>query len=121
MTDSETKITQNQKIIGAIVIFVIFFSAILLIMRFSAPRAVMAQIKIEATTSWSGSIGSDIEGFWTVEGDGDETFNIEGIVISCAIQKETTYGYLEVSILKNGKIVKSQYTTAEYGIVSIAD
>ena len=121
MTETESKITQQQKIIGSIIIFFMVIVIIFVIRHAVTPKMIIAQIEIESSTSWSGSIGSDKEGFWTVEGEGCEIYNVEGTIISCAIQKQTTNGYLRVSIIKNGDVVKTQQTTAEYGVVSITD
>lgn len=80
----------------------------------------VAQIKIESDTSWGGSIGSMEEGWRTVQGHGDKTFDVKGSIISCCVQKDTVEGYLRVSIIKDGKTVKQQ-PTAAYGVVSLGD
>jgi len=74
--------------------------------------------------SWSGSIG-DIGTTISIEGIGSTTYTLNKnpqSVISATIQKE--YGLkdepLTVQILKNGEIVKSGTTKAEYGVVSIS-
>lgn len=125
MTEIKPQLTLGQKIIVVIVIFTIVFGVTFTITYFlltpSSPSIDIAQIRIESDTSWSGSIGSLEEGYRTVEGSDDQTFNVEGSIISCSIQKQTTHGYLRISIIKNGKVVKTQQTTAEYGVVTIAD
>lgn len=41
-------------------------------------------------------------------------------IVSCAFQKTSESGSLKVEILKGGKMVNSSYTTADYGVVSVA-
>ncbi|MCD6491259.1 MAG: hypothetical protein J7K59_03080 [Candidatus Korarchaeota archaeon] len=77
-------------------------------------------IKIKSDTRWSGSIGSVEEGQWSVEGSGNETFTVHGTIASACIQKSTSFGYLQVSIYKDGKLVARQETTASYGVVAVS-
>lgn len=69
-----------------------------------------------------GNIGDD--GKYTaksVNGSKDETYYVKGQSVSCTFQKESKSGTLTVEILKNGKSVKKEQTTADYGVVTIAE
>ena len=83
------------------------------------PKVVTFTIRIESDTYWMGVIGADGSST-TVEGWGDETFEVTGTIVSAVIQKQTEYGYLTVTILRKGKILDSQTTTAPYGVVSVS-
>jgi opacity protein-like surface antigen len=66
-------------------------------------------------TSSGGSISRSVDDTTPVE------YYIGGAdIVSCTFQKSGESGTLKVEILKGGKVVSSEYTTADYGVVSIA-
>lgn len=111
------KITATHIIVGVIV-FLLIFGAIF---YFSIPkeRTVRFTIRIESNTDWAGSIGADGSS-WTIEGYGSETRKVTGTIAVAVIQKQTDYGYLTVTILRDEKVLDSQTTTAAYGVVSVS-
>lgn len=71
--------------------------------------------------SWIGSYG-DESGSQSVQGSGDETFQITGNpkTVSATFQKKSEFGpTLTVQILKNGVVVETRSTDAKYGVVSV--
>jgi hypothetical protein len=110
-----TQITLTHIIVG-ILIFIVLVGAIY---YFSTPKVSTFSIKIESNTSWSGSIGADGSSR-TIEGYGSETWKVTGTIAVAVIQKQTEYGYLTVSILRDGRVLDSQTTTAAYGVVSVS-
>ena len=54
------------------------------------------------------------------EYSGSETWKVTGTIAVAVIQKDTEYGYLTVSIRRDGKVLDSQTTTAAYGVVSVS-
>lgn len=83
------------------------------------------QVKIIYDGSWSGSIlnGSSSSSY---SGDGNETINITNSsdysTVSATIQKQGGNSRdLKVQIIRDGEVKKEENTTAEYGVVSIAD
>jgi hypothetical protein len=76
-------------------------------------------IVIDSDTNWSGSIGG-LGGQSTQSGSGHATFTIHSSLVSTCIQKQTTNGYLTVSITKNNQVIASQTTNSEYGVVAVS-
>jgi hypothetical protein len=56
----------------------------------------------------------------SVEGIIPETYTAEGMSVSCAFQKQSP-GTLRVTVKRNGQVMKVEQTTAEYGMVTIAN
>ncbi|MDE4078403.1 hypothetical protein OTK55_05180 [Methanosphaera sp. Vir-13MRS] len=88
-------------------------------------KATGTQVKIIYDGSWSGSIlnGSSSSSY---SGDGNETINITNSsdysTVSATIQKQGGNSRdLKVQIIRDGEVKKEENTTAEYGVVSIAD
>ncbi len=80
------------------------------------------QVKVIYSGSWSGCYG-DIGSLKSVEGTGTETFTISNpeFIVSASIQKkDDTDRTLTVEILKNGAVVKSESTSAAYGVVLLS-
>lgn len=79
-------------------------------------------VKVTSDDSWSGSIYDD-SGSRSVEGTGNKEFDLGSNpgIVSVTFQKSGSSGSLTVEIIKNGEIVKSQTTTAEYGVVSVSE
>lgn len=73
-------------------------------------------VKIDSDTRWSGTIG----GSATRTGEGAATFTINSAMASACIQKQTDYGYLTVTIIKNGEIIASQTTNDSFGVVAVS-
>lgn len=83
------------------------------------PKAATFTIEIQSTTSWAGSIGADASSS-SVEGSGNRSFQVYGTIAVAVIQKQTEYGSLTVRILRDGRVLDSQTTTAAYGVVSVS-
>ncbi|KAF5432307.1 hypothetical protein C5S35_17305 [Candidatus Methanophagaceae archaeon] len=80
------------------------------------------QLKVIYSGSWSGSYG-DIESLKSVDGTGTETFTISDpeFIVSASVQKkDDSSRTLTVEILKNGAVVKSESTSAAYGVVLLS-
>lgn len=80
-----------------------------------------ATILIYSNTEWSGSVmGSDLSS-GTREGYGDSKFHVDCTIGSATatIQKGTADGYLIISIIQYADLLKTEYTIAQYGVVSI--
>ena len=67
-----------------------------------------------ADTAFGGSISKSEEGKIPAE------YEVYGITVSCVFQKKGEDGFMHVEIQKEGELIKSGYTSAAYGIVSIA-
>lgn len=101
-------------------LFIILIVAVPIIWWWSlTPKAATFTIQIESDTSWAGSIGADGSSR-SIEGSRSETWSVTGTIAVAVIQKQTEYGYLRVSILKDGRVLDSQTTTAAYGVVSVS-
>ena len=61
-----------------------------------------------------GSSSRSVDGYTPAE------YTVRGYIVSCAFQKMGERGLLKVEILKGGEVVNSSYTTAAYGMVSVA-
>lgn len=68
---------------------------------------------MEVTTD-SHSTSRSVDGTTPVE------YQVYGMIISCCFQNQNDYGMLSVEILYKGKVIKSSYTTADYGVVTVA-
>jgi ribosomal protein L37E len=127
-TPQETKvqpqISTKTMVIGLLVFFLligIIWGAIWWWTFSSTPslRKSTFHIVIESDTSWMGSIGGDGSSK-SISGYGSATYDVTGYIVSAAIQKQTSYGYLTVKIVRDGKILDSQTTTAPYGVVTVS-
>ena len=56
----------------------------------------------------------------SIEGTVPAEYTIKGAIASVVFQKKERNGTLRVEIVRDGKVVKSAETSAEYGVVSIA-
>ncbi len=56
----------------------------------------------------------------SVDGTTPAEYTVKGYIVSCIFQKASEYGSLSVEIIKDGKVIASEYTTADYGVVSVA-
>ena len=125
-TKQKTEIS-TEKIVAGIIVFFIFIAIIWGVVWLTTPKIEVPEsstatfyIEIESDTSWMGSIGGDGSSR-SIDGHGSQTWKLTGYtVVSAVIQKTTEYGYLTVRILKDGKIVDSQTTTAAYGVVTVS-
>jgi type II secretory pathway pseudopilin PulG len=81
----------------------------------------IAVVEIISDTKWSGSILDSSFDSATRDGSGNTKIPIVCYgIYSLSFQKQTDYGKLFVSVIKDGVTIDSQYTTAQYGIVSLA-
>ncbi|MFZ2071509.1 MAG: CFI-box-CTERM domain-containing protein [Halobacteriota archaeon] len=106
--------------IVVLVMFGLIASSILLVQ--ASPYTV--EIRVEGTSglSFSGSYG-DLGSQKSVDGTVPKTYTIEnpeGDIVSAVFQKQERGGELTVKLVKDGKVVKSESTTAEYGVVSVS-
>ncbi len=72
-------------------------------------------IKVDSDTKWSGTIG----GSSTRTGFGSTSFTINSAMASACLQKQTDYGYLTVTILKNDEVVASDTTSDSFGVIVV--
>lgn len=84
------------------------------------------QIKVSGTDGlpFSGSYMVVMSGGQSVSKSVDDTvpteYSVEGMIVSVVFQKKTENGFLKVEILRDGEVLNSSYTTAAYGLVSVA-
>lgn len=82
------------------------------------------QVRITTEGSWSGALGTT-GSTTTYDGTGSKTIDLDGSsyeMVTTSIQKQGGGSdELKVEIIKDGKVVKEGSTTAQYGVVSIAD
>ena len=81
------------------------------------------QIQIDYSGSWSGSY-SDESGTQSIDGTGSKTINASSsdITTTAVIQKQAGNSKkLTVNIIKDGNVVATKSTTAEYGVVTVTD
>jgi hypothetical protein len=82
-----------------------------------------AVVLIYSNTDWSGSILDSSMDSATKDGNGNSKIFIKcdsNGIYSLSEQKQTDSGYLLVIVIQDGKILDSQSTTAQYGVVSLA-
>jgi len=98
-------------------------AVLVLLIVLSIPGAVGdedSQIKIIFPNDWSGTIGTD-GNTYSVEGSGNETFEMEGRNVVATIQKKDNgNGSLTVQILHDGDVLEEQTTTAGNGVVRVS-
>lgn len=81
----------------------------------------IATVEIISDTKWSGSILDSSLDSATRDGSGDTKIPIVCYgSYSLAFQKQTDFGNLYVLVIRDGVTIDSQYTTAAYGVVSLA-
>lgn len=77
-------------------------------------------IVVESDGSFSGAIGGLEDGERSIEGSGNENFTVNDTYASACIQKGIgNNGDLTVKIVRGGKVVDEQTTSAEYGVVTV--
>lgn len=80
-------------------------------------------IKITCPSEWSASFG-DSEDSTTYQGTGDESIEVSDTrydVLAAAVQKtKANSDKLKVEIIKDGKVLDSDSTTKEYGVVTVS-
>jgi hypothetical protein len=83
-----------------------------------------AVILIYSNAKWSGNIMDSSFDSSTIDGIGyhREVIDCSGTMplYSLAIQKMMEYGYVLVAVIKDGNVLDSGETTADYGIVSLS-
>ena len=82
-----------------------------------------AVVLIYSNTDWSGSILDSSMDSATRDGNGNSKIFIKcdsNVIYSLTEQKQTESGYLLVIVIQDGKVLDSQSTTAQYGVVSLA-
>lgn len=84
----------------------------------STPTVTGVQVQVIYDGEWTGAIDQD-GSLQSVDGSGSKTFNMTGnpSVVSVNFQKKDGgSGTLTVNILKDGKVVKTTSTSAQYGV-----
>lgn len=78
-------------------------------------------VKIITSGNWSGSVG-DGSTSKTIEGKGNYQQDMGSAqTVSANIQKQTNSSdTLTVQILQNGKVIKQESTSAQYGVVTVS-
>jgi len=79
-------------------------------------------VKVSYMGEWSGTVGG-IGSSKSVEGWGDEDFFIsygDDIVSACFQKEENDNSILSVEIIKNGKLIEYERTSAAYGMVCVS-
>ena len=125
ITQTETKPTgkSRTKPVMVILTLILVSSIISTIYWFSTtlPGASVTtfDVVVESDTTWSGSIsgGTCTNSF---QSNSSKTWEIRGTMAAAVIQKQTTGGYLTVTITKNGNVVARQSTSEDYGVVAIS-
>ena len=91
----------------------------------SDSAATGVQVRVNYDGQWSGSILDGEGTSQSFDGTGPETIDVEGDswnMISTTFQKsDSGSGKMTVEMIKDGKVAKSGSTTAQYGVVSVAD
>ncbi|MDO5859763.1 hypothetical protein [Methanobrevibacter sp.] len=81
------------------------------------------KVRITCPVEWSASIGSGDDSTH-YEGTGDDVVEIDDSkydVIAAAVQKKTSGSdKLKVDIIKDGKVVDTESTTKDYGVVTVS-
>jgi len=79
-------------------------------------------IHVKCSGEWSGSYGSYETSIQSIDGEGNSFIPLfdDPLSVTVVFQNEEKYGCLEVEIIHNGKVVKSAYTCADYGVVSLS-
>lgn len=70
-------------------------------------------------TEFTGSIGGGSSSR-TVEGTVPATYTVSGWPAVAVIQKTEEYGFISVTIKKDGEVLDSQSTSASYGVVTVS-
>jgi len=77
-------------------------------------------IIIDYNANWTGSIG-DETGQRSINGNGPTEINVKGGIVVAVIQKsDDSSDTLTVQIREGNKILETQYTSSEYGVVSVS-
>lgn len=79
------------------------------------------QIQVSYSGSWQGSYG-DEAGQQSVDGSGTKTYSLDNptIVSACFQKMDSGHGTLTVKIIKDGSVVQTKSTSAQYGVVSVS-
>lgn len=78
------------------------------------------KVRVVYAGSWSGAILDD-DGSRSVDGVGEEVFHVKGGIVSVNFQKKDDSSRpLLVEILSDEKVLKTQTTTAAYGVAGAA-
>ena len=87
----------------------------------SSSGASGVQVQVIYSGSWSGNYG-DVSGSQSVDGTGSKTFSMDNPdIVSAVFQKSGGgSGTLTVNIIKDGQVVETKSTSAEYGVVSVS-
>jgi hypothetical protein len=81
------------------------------------------QIKVTGSDSFSGCISVMRDGKMeqrTVDGSAPTSYSEQGMSVSAVLQKKSEHGRLKAEIIRDGQVVSSQETTAEYGVVTVS-
>ena len=115
---------EKKKIaLGCIVGIVLIALIVFVTSDKNTSAATGTQVQINYTGSWSGAY-TDGSGTQSIDGTGPKTVNVSTDSIYTSVdaqKKDGSNKELTISIIKDGKTVATKNTTAEYGVVTVAD
>ena len=131
MTEEKTWFARH-KILTGILSFIVFIFVIKIFSGSNEPTSIeqkspdinvdSSSYSIEITGTegleFQGSIGSG-SNQKSIQGTVPQTYEVSDWPTVAVIQKKTTKGDLTVTIKKNGKVINSQTTNADYGLVTV--
>ena len=121
-------LTTNQLIVVSVVVIIVILAIVFLptLLKLATPRVETIIVEIECSGEWQGNIG-DLRGSYSVEGYGYKTYTFERKgqdpwIVTALVQKKDwgTYGLTVTIKTKDGKVLESQSTTAEFGVVTVS-
>jgi hypothetical protein len=110
----------RPSILIALVLVLLLAVSVAALSFHATPQMASFTIEVQSNTSWQGSYGST-GGMTSVDGSGNENFQVQGIIVSAVFQMQTgNYGdTLTVSIWQGSTVLSQQSTSAAYGVVSV--
>ncbi len=82
-----------------------------------------ATLIVKSDTNWTAVILDGNQATNSFDGSGNDRFDIPCgriNIISMSLQKQTDYGFINIQLIQNGKVLNQASTSAQYGIASVA-
>ena len=82
-----------------------------------------ATLIVKSDTNWTAVILDGNQATNSFDGSGNDRFDIpcgKINIISVVLQKQTDYGFINIQLIQNGKVLNQASTSAQYGVVSVA-
>ncbi len=82
-----------------------------------------ATLIVKSDTNWTAVILDGNQATNSFDGSGNDRFDIpcgRSNIISMSLQKQTDYGFINIQLIQNGKVLNQASTSAQYGIASVA-